>query len=50
MLETYLLVHWRSYQESYSMHKLVHAWGQDRLEVDLQRHMSCLALESLAKI
>ena len=27
------------------MHKLVHAWGQDRLEADRQRQLSSLALE-----
>jgi NB-ARC domain len=48
ILQTYSLLQWRSDQGSYSMHKLVHAWGQDRLEMHMQRHMSCLALELLA--
>ncbi len=30
------------------MHKLVHAWGQDRLEADRQRQLSGLALEVMA--
>ena len=30
------------------MHKLVHAWGQDRLEADGQRQLSSLALELMA--
>jgi hypothetical protein len=30
------------------MHKLVHAWGQDRLEADRQRQLSSLALELVA--
>ena len=32
------------------MHKLVHAWGQDRLEVDRQRQLSSLALELMADV
>ena len=30
------------------MHKLVHAWGQDRLEVDRQSQLSSLALKLMA--
>ena len=30
------------------MHKIVHAWGQDRLEADRQRQLSSLALELIA--
>ena len=30
------------------MHKLVHAWGQDRLEADRQRQLSSLALKLTA--
>jgi hypothetical protein len=32
------------------MHKLVHAWGQDRLEVEQQRHLNLMALELLTDI
>ena len=32
------------------MHKLVHAWGQDRLEVEQQRYLSLMALELLTDI
>ncbi|KAK5947767.1 hypothetical protein OHC33_011213 [Knufia fluminis] len=32
VLQAYSLVSWRKDQESYSMHKLVHAWGHDRLD------------------
>ena len=47
-LQTYSLVQWRSDQGSYSMHKLVHAWGQDRLEATRQEQLSSLTLELLA--
>ena len=47
-LQTYSLVQWRSDQRSYSMHKLVHAWGQDRLEATTQLQLSSLTLELLA--
>ena len=30
------------------MHKLVHAWGQDRLEADGQQQLSSLVLELMA--
>ena len=43
-LQNYSLIQWRPDQESYAMHKLVHAWGQDRLEVDQQQQLSFLAL------
>ena len=48
ILQTYSLIQWKSDQGSYVMHKLVHAWGQDRLEVDSQRQLSSLALELMA--
>ena len=47
-LQTYSLVQRKSDQGSYAMHKLVHAWGQDRLEADRQRQLSSLALELMA--
>ncbi|KAK3169846.1 hypothetical protein OEA41_009230 [Lepraria neglecta] len=47
-LQTYSLIQWRSDQRSYSMHKLVHAWGQDRLEATRQEQLSSLTLELLA--
>jgi len=31
VLQTYSLIQWRDDRGSYAMHKLVHAWGQDRL-------------------
>ena len=49
-LQNYSLIQWKSDQESYAMHKLVHAWGQDRLEVDRQRQLSSLALELIADV
>ena len=47
-LQSYSLIQWKSDQKSYSIHKLVHAWGQDRLETDRQRQLSSLALELMA--
>ena len=47
-LQMYSLVQWRSDQRSYSMHKLVHIWGQDRLEATSQEQLSSLTLELLA--
>ena len=44
-LQNYSLIQWKADQGSYAMHKLVHAWGQDRLETDSQRQLSSLALE-----
>jgi hypothetical protein len=32
------------------MHKLVHGWGQDRLGVEQERHLSLIALELLTDI
>ena len=49
-LQNYSMIQWKSDQESYAMHKLVHAWGQDRLEVDRQRQLSSLALELMADV
>ena len=42
------LFQWKPYQKSYAMHKLEHAWGQDRLEADGKRQLSSLATELMA--
>ena len=47
-LQSYCMLQWRSDQRSYAMHKLVQAWGHDRLEVEEQRPLSGLALELMA--
>ena len=47
-LQSYSLIQWRKDQQSYAMHKLVHAWGQDRLAVDKQRQLSLFALGLVA--
>ena len=47
-LQSYSLIQWKPDQKSYAMHKLVHAWGQDRLEADGQWQLSRLALELMA--
>ena len=40
VLQKYSLVEWKADQQSYAMHKLVHAWGYDRLTRDEQRKVS----------
>ncbi|OAP55685.1 hypothetical protein AYL99_09837 [Fonsecaea erecta] len=40
ILDRYSLVHWQEDQESYSMHRLVHAWGYDRLSPVEQENLS----------
>jgi tetratricopeptide (TPR) repeat protein len=37
ILERYSFVEWKEDQQSYTMHKLVHAWGYNRLTEDEQR-------------
>jgi hypothetical protein len=49
-LETYSLIQWRNTQESYYMHKLVHAWAYDRLEADDQSIFSVIALRLLVEV
>jgi hypothetical protein len=44
VLQNYSLVQRRYERGGYAMHKLVHAWGQDRLKVEQQRHLSLMAL------
>ena len=36
-LSTYSLIQWKEEQDGYSMHKLVHAWGFDRLGANEQK-------------
>ena len=50
MLQTYSLVQWRDNQDVYAMHKLVHAWDRERLEMYQQRELSEAALELLTDI
>jgi tetratricopeptide (TPR) repeat protein len=45
VLQTYSLVQRKENQASYSMHKLVHAWGYERLESDQQREYSIAGLQ-----
>ncbi|RMZ77267.1 hypothetical protein DV738_g4548, partial [Chaetothyriales sp. CBS 135597] len=40
ILEQYCLVYWQEDQESYGMHRLVHAWGYDRLSTMEQKTLS----------
>lgn len=47
-LAKYSLVKWSEDTGSYSMHKLVHAWGHDRLTPDLRAKYGAAALECLA--
>ncbi|KAI9773490.1 MAG: Kinesin light chain 3, partial [Geoglossum umbratile] len=45
MLQRYSFVQWKKDQQSYAMHKLVHAWGYDRLTGDEQRKFSLATFE-----
>jgi hypothetical protein len=47
VLQTYSLVQWKEDQDSYSMHKLVHAWGYERLGVEEQHDYSMVGLQLL---
>lgn len=48
VLQRYALIQWKWDQQSYSMHKLVHAWGQDRQDGAMQLQTNGMALELLA--
>ncbi|XTI88791.1 hypothetical protein V2W45_1307553 [Cenococcum geophilum] len=47
-LTTYSLIQWKEDQGSYFMHKLVHAWGHDRLKIEEQVEYGYGALKLLA--
>jgi tetratricopeptide (TPR) repeat protein len=47
VLQTYSLVQWKEDQDSYSIHKLVHAWGYERLGVEEQHDYSVAGLQLL---
>jgi tetratricopeptide (TPR) repeat protein len=49
VLQTYSLVQWKLDQNSYSMHKLVHAWGCNRLDMAEQNRLSFGALQLLVE-
>jgi tetratricopeptide (TPR) repeat protein len=40
VLQKYSLVQWKAEQQGYAMHKLVHAWGHDRLTAEEQSKYS----------
>jgi hypothetical protein len=50
VLQIYSFVQWKGDQESYSMHKLVHAWGHDRLRQEEQHNVSSIVLQLLAEV
>ncbi|KAJ8108175.1 hypothetical protein OPT61_g8359 [Boeremia exigua] len=45
VLQKYSLVQWKAEQQSYVMHKLVHAWSHDRLTAEEQSKYSWAAFE-----
>jgi tetratricopeptide (TPR) repeat protein len=49
-LQSFSLIQWKPNQSSYTMHKLVHAWGYDRLNQDQQIVLSLTALQLLRHI
>jgi tetratricopeptide (TPR) repeat protein len=46
--QAYSLVSWRADQEAYSIHKLVHAWGHDRLGLKPRQKWTLAMLELLS--
>ena len=50
VLRTYSFIQWGDDRNSYSMHKLVHAWAYDRLDVQEQYRLSLGALHLLAEV
>ena len=46
-LQIYSIVQWKEDRGSYSMHKLVHAWANERLEADQRRDYSLASLQLL---
>lgn len=50
MLQAYSLISWREDQQSYAMHKLVHAWGHDRLGLAERQKWSAATLDFLSHI
>jgi tetratricopeptide (TPR) repeat protein len=50
LLQTYSLVQWRENQGGYVMHKLVHAWGSERLGENERRQISVIALQLLVQV
>ena len=50
VLQTYSLVQWREDQGGYVMHKLVHAWGSERLDENERRQISVIALQLLVQV
>ena len=50
MLQSYSLISWRDDLGAYTMHKLVHTWGCDRLEVKERQRWSLAAIQLLSTI
>lgn len=49
-LQSFSLIRWKPDQSSYTMHKLVHAWGYDRLNQDQQITFGFAALQLLRQV
>jgi tetratricopeptide (TPR) repeat protein len=49
-LQSFSLIRWRPDQSSYTIHKLVHAWGYDRLNQDQQIAFGFAALQLLRQV
>lgn len=47
VLQAYSLVSWQADREAYSVQKLIHAWGHDRLELEQRRIWSLAVLDLL---
>lgn len=49
-LQAYSLVSWRADQAGYAMHKLVHAWAHDRLDLEQRQVWSLAVLRLLSQV
>ena len=49
ILEKFSFVQWKKDQKSYAMHKLVHAWGYERLSEDVQATVGRVVLEAIMR-
>jgi tetratricopeptide (TPR) repeat protein len=50
LLQTFSFVQWREDRGGYVMHKLVHAWGSERLDGSERRQISIIALQLLVQV
>ena len=49
VLQTYSFIQWGHDQQGYVMHKLVHTWARDRLDMEQQRELTLMVLGLLTE-